>query len=329
MAKDTQSRKWILTINNPIEKGFTHDEIRKTLSGLSSVSYWCMADEIGNKTGTFHTHIFLCGSGGIWFSTLKTRFPPADLKMAKGTALQCMEYVSKTGKWEHDKKSDTRVEGSFQEFGTMPVERQGSRNDLADLYIMVKSGMSNFQILEDMPDALTQIDRLDKIRQTVRQEQFADVFRQLEVSYIFGSTGTGKTRGIMEKYGYRNVYRITDYAHPFDGYEGQDVVVFEEFRSSLSIAEMLMYLDGYPLSLPCRYNNKQACYTKVFLVTNVPIHDQYPIRQRQEYDSWLAFLRRFGSVVQYKTDEVVVYDIEMIRDDWRLVEREHTPFDLV
>ena len=128
MAKDTQSRKWILTINNPIEKGFTHDEIRKTLSGLSSVSYWCMADEIGNKTGTFHTHIFLCGSGGIWFSTLKTRFPPADLKMAKGTALQYMEYVSKTGKWEHDKKSDTRVEGSFQEFGTMPVERQGSRN---------------------------------------------------------------------------------------------------------------------------------------------------------------------------------------------------------
>ena len=28
MAKDTQSRKWQLTINNPVEHGFTHDKIK-------------------------------------------------------------------------------------------------------------------------------------------------------------------------------------------------------------------------------------------------------------------------------------------------------------
>ena len=26
---------------------------------------------------------------------------------------------------------------------------------------------------------------------------------------------------------------LTDYTHPFDGYKGQDVIIFEEFRSDL------------------------------------------------------------------------------------------------
>lgn len=30
-------------------------------------------------------------------------------------------------------------------------------------------------------------------------------------------------------------------------------------------------LDGYPLELPCRYANKQACYTEVYLVSNLPL----------------------------------------------------------
>ena len=57
MEKDTQSRKWQITINNPLEKGFTHDRIKEILSSLKLV-YWCMADEIG-ENGTYHTHIYI------------------------------------------------------------------------------------------------------------------------------------------------------------------------------------------------------------------------------------------------------------------------------
>lgn len=38
---------------------------------------------------------------------------------------------------------------------------------------------------------------------------------------------------------------------------------------------MLNYLDDYPLLLPYRYFNRQACYTKAFLITNVPPDSQY------------------------------------------------------
>ena len=57
MEKDTQSRKWQITINNPVEKGFSHDLIRRIVSSMKSVIYWCMADEIGEE-GTYHTHIY-------------------------------------------------------------------------------------------------------------------------------------------------------------------------------------------------------------------------------------------------------------------------------
>lgn len=100
----------------------------------------------------------------------------------------------------------------------------------------------------------------------------------------------------MERYGYGNVYRVTNNKYPFDGYRGQDVIVFEEFHDSFPIQEMLILLDGYPLDLPCRYNNKVACYTKVYLLTNVDLREQYLNVQRESRETWNAFLRRINAV---------------------------------
>ena len=90
---------------------------------------------------------------------------------------------------------------------------------------------------------------------------------------------------------------MTNYQRaPFDGYAGQDVLLFDEFRSSLPIADMLKYLDGYPLMLPCRYGDRVACYTKVYLLSNIPMEKQYPNIQLEEPETWRAFLRRFSGV---------------------------------
>ena len=63
--QDKQSRKWLLTINNPKDLNLTHKEIKTTLSGMKSVVYWCMADEIGEQ-GTYHTHLYVaCSSTAL------------------------------------------------------------------------------------------------------------------------------------------------------------------------------------------------------------------------------------------------------------------------
>lgn len=326
MTNDSQSRKWQITINNPADKGFTHDRIRETLAAMKSVIYWCMADEVG-ENGTYHTHIYLQGRGGINFSTIKKRFDGGHFEIAKGSALQNREYVSKTGKWEKDRKSETCVDGTFEEWGEMPVERQGARNDLADVYSMVKDGLSNYEILEQMPDVMFNLDKLDIVRQIIRDQEFSEKRRDLEVTYIYGTTGTGKTRSVMDKYGYKNVYRVTDYKHPFDQYGGQDVIMFEEFRSSLVLGDMLKYLDCYPLVLPCRYANRQACFTKVYICTNIPLEKQYPAIQQEAPEDFLALLRRIHHIRHYTPYGIREGKVEILPGGFRtLFEGEYVPF---
>lgn len=326
--RDTAARKWLLTINNPENHGLTHEAIKERLKEFKKLTYWCMADEIGEE-GTYHTHLYIHCSAVVRYSSVKKRFPPAHIDHSRGTASQNRDYVSKSGpKWEKDKKHETRVEGTFEESGEVPVERQGARNDLADLYSMIKQGMTNFEITEQLPDYMFQLDKIEQVRQMLKDETYKDVWRDLEVQYIYGETGTGKTRGVMEKYGYRNVYRVTDYSHPFDGYEGQDVILFEEFRSSLSLGDMLKYLDGYPVVLPCRYANKQACFTKVYLVTNIPLSEQYKNYQYDKEEDYRAFLRRIGKVYQYTSKGIQESRIELTKDGFRnILEGEVVPFE--
>lgn len=308
MKRDTQCRKWMVTINNPEEKGFTHDRIKEVLNEIKSIVYWCMCDEIGNKTHTYHTHILLFRSGAVRFSTLQRRFPPgSEIEMLKGTLEQTREYIRKEGKWKNSKKEDTNLPETFEESGVVPDEHQGQRNDLVALYDMIKDGYSNYEILEDDPNYMLQLDKIDKCREIVMYEHFRNKRREMHVEYWCGRTGAGKTSGVVERYGYENVYRVTDYRNPWDGYRGQDVVMFEEFNSDVEITRMLLWLDVHPLDLPCRYNNKVACFTKVFITSNKPLDSQYWYTQKNEPETWRAFLRRIHCVKEFDDNGIKDY----------------------
>lgn len=299
-----QSRKWQITINNPIPKGLTHEQIRNILLALKSLTYYCMSDEIANS---HHTHIYVYFNSPMRFNTLKKRFPQAHIEKAYGTSCENRNYVFKEGKWTHNAKKETNLSETHEEWGKLPEERQGARNDYAELYELIQEGKSNFEILNEKPDFISQLERLDKVRQIVLEEAFKEIFRNMEVSYLYGDTGSGKTKSIMERYGYSKVCRVTDYKHPFDHYQGEDIIVFEEFQSSLPINQMLIYLDGYPVTLPCRYANKTACYTKVYLLSNIDLKDQYPDIQRYNSEIWKAFLRRIHTVQVFKNGKIKTY----------------------
>ena len=299
-----KSRKWQITINNPQTKGYTHDRIKLLLNSLKSIVYYCMSDEIAKS---HHTHIYALFSSPVRFSTIKTRFPEAHIEKAYGTSTENRDYIFKEGRWVNDKKKETNLNDTHEEWGEIPLERQGARNDYAELYEMLQEGMSNYEILEEKPDFICQIERMDKVRQTIQEEAYKDTFRHLEVCYLYGDTGAGKTRSIMDAYGYANVYRVTSSKNPFDQYKGQDVIAFEEFNDSLPIDKMLMYLDGYPVMLPCRYADKVACYTKVFILSNHDLKEQYVDVQRESPETYRAFLRRIHTVKVFKNGTVSEY----------------------
>ena len=299
MARSKASRKYLLTINNPSTLGLTHERIKALLPDFASLIYWCMCDEVGEENGTPHTHLYLAFSNAVMFSTLHTRFYGAHIDMANGSHRENREYILKAGKWQDDAKHKTNLPETFEESGELPPERANVKADSEAILAMIKDGATNVEIMDKFPTAMNRLDKIEKARQTLLNEQHKNEFRTMEVHYIWGKTGSGKTRSVLEEYGYDNVCRVTNYdKHPFDCYKGEDIVMFEEFRSSLKIQDMLNYLDGYPIMLPCRYADKQACYTKVYIVTNIPFEEQYTDIQIEHPETWEAFKRRVNDVFE-------------------------------
>lgn len=219
-VKDTQARAWNFTLNNPLDYGMTHDEIKKILNAIPSKVYWCLCDEIGEQ-GTPHTHIYLKTQNPLKFTTLKNKFTTAHIEKANGTAQENRNYILKEGKWQDTEKKETNLPETFEEWGELPKNQQGERTDIELLYNLVKEGYSNAEILEQCTDvAIKFYDKLNRIRYDYYSDKYKSIRRlNLRVHYITGETGMGKSRDILDEFGDENVYRITDYQHPFDGYQ--------------------------------------------------------------------------------------------------------------
>lgn len=275
MAKEFATRRYQLTINNPKEHGYDHDTIKAILAKGAKLLYWCMCDEEG-KEETYHTHLYLVFYNAVMFKTLKNKFPTAHIEVPQwGTNSENYAYIRKEGtKYHKDANGHyeytdaqgkvhvgTNFSDTFEESGDLPPDaKQGDRNDLRMLYKLIASGEDNAQILGEHPEYLRDISHIDRTRQTILEEKYRNVFRRMNVTYISGPTGVGKTRSVREGCGYANCYSVSDYKHPFDGYRGQAAILFDEFHNSLPLVNMLQYLDGYPLELPCRYGASTAAF---------------------------------------------------------------------
>lgn len=316
--KTKQSRKYQITINNPTEHGLTREIILEECSKLC-LDYFCLSEEVG-ESGTPHIHIFIYRSSPIRFRTLKKAFPMAHIEQTYGTVAENRDYILKAGKWAESAKASTSIPGTFAEFGDIPTEPKSSTSEgttMEDLLDAVQEGKSTARIIQQNPKFAFRVKDIDAVRQTLLAEQFMEQNRSVKVAYLHGAPGTGKTRGIFAKHGAKNICRVTNYrlgkGVSFDAYYGQDVLVFEEFASQIPIEEMLNYLDVYPLMLPARYADRVACFTQVYITSNIPLEQQYSNVQRERPATWEAFLRRIQTVVHYESDSKV----EMTIQQWK------------
>ena len=84
----------------------------------------------------------------------------------------------------------------------------------------------------------------------------------------------------------------------------------EDWISNFRMSEFLQLLDGYPIELKCRYNNKYACYHHIYIISNIALYDQYTNLQRSDYQTWCAFLRRINEVQIFKDGEHYTSDVK-------------------
>jgi len=282
--KKSQSRSWILT--QSADK-ISFDDLQRALENYTYIGQMEQGKK-GGIQGFKHYQIYIENLTPISFATLKNKLPNAHIEPRLGSKKEAFDYVT---------KSDTKIGEVFGSGDIDLTDQKGKRNDLLEIIAELENGTSLDEIRQKFKSQYFMYQhRIKNYLQAILEHKYKNQFRILTCTYVYGSTGKGKTRFVMEKYGYDNVFRVTNYAHPFDMYNGQKVIVFEEFRSSLKIEQMLNYLDGYPLTLPARYGDKIACFDTAYIISNIPLSSQYINIQTEQSETYKAFLRRIGFV---------------------------------
>ena len=89
--------------------------------------------------------------------------------------------------------------------------------------------------------------------------------KQVDVYYIEGETGIGKTYGIFKMFpdAYRPV--IAGEKLWFDGYNGEKTLLLDELRGNIKLSYLLQILDPYPLKVEVKGGTVNAEWDRVFI----------------------------------------------------------------
>lgn len=275
--KREQSRSWVLTI--PAEK---YDRAA-VVEALEPYTYVGQLER--GESGYLHWQVLIENASPVRFSTLKARLPAAHIEPRQGTVAQAVAYVT---------KQDTREAGEAPlAQGDIRIgDEKGRRHDVERVReAILDDGRSAGDVLLTMPEA-ARLSRYVSELVYERDKKAASEERDVGVTYVYGEPGVGKTRWVYDEH--TDVCRVTNYRNPFDAYDGQNVLVFDEFAGQIDIQMMNNLLDRYPVDLPARYRDRPARYTEAVIVSNIAPWDLYvwePAVIRR------AFARRLGRVL--------------------------------
>lgn len=299
-----KSRGWLLTIFEQPEgkEKRTESDIADMLDPLP----WMGQLEEGHETHHRHFQIYVEAPNPIHFSSLKKKVPDAHIEPRKGSKKQAFEYCSKV---------DTRIAGPFfhgiDEPGAEPSP--GQRMDLEIVSDALLSGKSVDELLLS-PEFSSRLARCMNWARSIEQatmakahEEYKTADRDVEVHYIWGEPGIGKTYFVKHL---PDVFEPT-YEGKWDGYSGQDVVLFDEFSGQIPLYQMNRYLEGYrDTRLPARYRDSFACYHVVYIVSNYPPEHFY-----DGTGSWMRRLTTVEHATWYSTRNIEFAHGEC-EDDW-------------
>lgn len=104
---------------------------------------------------------------------------------------------------------------------------------------------------------------------------------KLEVIVKIGPPGCGKTRWAFENF--PDLYRVSIPKKTgqlwFDGYEGQETILLDDFYGEIAYPTLLHLLDGYPMQVQIKGGFVWKNWKRVIITNNECLENWYPIRQ--------------------------------------------------
>jgi hypothetical protein len=271
----SRARHWCFTLNNWTEDEYAQLEHLGTKD--CTIEYLIIGKEVGEE-GTPHLQGF-CSFRVKQSLRGAKRFlgVRCHLEAARGRPYQAAEYC--------------RKEGEYVEFGKCPPG-SGARTDLVDAVARVKSGATKSDLIEESPALLARYPRF-----------FSELFLshgksrdwETQVFVYYGETGIGKTRKAFEE-------SNRPYMHSggcwFDGYDGEEEVIFDDFGGSeFKLTYLLKLLDRYPMKVPVKGGFVNWIPKKIWITSNYSPKEWYANAKDEHVR---ALLRRLTKVVRFR-----------------------------
>ena len=278
------AKYWVFTLNN-----FVEEDVERLQQLPEWIGYITFQHERG-ENGTDHLQGYLECLGRKRLSQLRDFIPRAHFEIRRGSQAQAIAYAN---------KEDTRVGGPWTA-GEPFQSRRGYRTDLDEMAQRIYDGASQEEIQVDYPGLSFQYRRqIAEVKREQRRAHWSKRPRSdMEVYVFWGDPGTGKTRSVYESEGYDRVYTLntsTNGAVWFDGYDGEPVLLIDDYRGWIRFQEFLKILDIYPYRLPVKGSFDYAAWSRVYITSNHAPEDWY----REESGHCFAALRRRFTRVQH------------------------------
>lgn len=244
-----------------------------------AATYYTIGREVA-ESGTRHLQGYIELSTRTRLNKVKSLlgFNGIHFECRRGSATEASEYCKK--------------DGDYVEFGTLSKPESGRRKDLDELHESLKQKRSLRDISDEHFGSFLKYRRSIYAYRSLHQVQ-----RNWKCSVIvyWGPTGTGKTRAV-----YDNSTDLWEYPGEgwFDGYDGQNQVLFDEFSgSSFKLPYLLKLLDRYPLQVPIKGDFVSWIPHEIYITSNINPRNWFSNAHTEHV---AALFRRFTNVFQFE-----------------------------
>ena len=229
--------RFVFTLNN-----YTLEEYTALTTRMATNCKWCVIGKEVGEEGTPHLQGAAVLLKQTAFTTVKAfaGMTRAHIEQMRGTPQDSMVYCTKEDK------------AAFV-YGSLP--EPGKRNDLVQACLSLQNGSTMRDLALECGSVVVKYHKgLSTFKSLIQPTR--DVSDPPTVYWLYGETGTGKTKRAWEfatsLFG-DSVWTSHDELKWFDGYDGQDAVIIDDFRSkNVSFSFLLRLLDRYQLKVPVK-----------------------------------------------------------------------------
>lgn len=248
-------RNVCFTLNN-----YTEVDCNRLRTFEKGVSYLIFAKEVGDS-GTSHLQGYIefenPRSPGKDWKNFKELMGGCHFERRRGTAKQASDYCEFADYPTCQVKNE-----EVYKFGE--ISRQGDRADWAQaVNQIIGEKREVVDVIMDQPQLLPAIRALENFKKMTIQP----IEREVHVTWLHGSPGSGKTRWVWDKY--PDVYSKPS-GNWWDGYNGEETLLLDDYDEDIPFAELLKVLDRYKYRVPVKGGFVGARWTRVFITTNNP-----------------------------------------------------------